>query len=186
MVTRQTVEEKVLSEIQSSISTNSNISSEDVYLRGADVDIDRPRIIYHTVATDQNYNNASNAYYGKVLDSNDDVVAHVYREYIELTFNIEVLSESQTVANGIYEDIRKHFLRYHERIDDYRNIDSEINNVSVETDNRESEYAVNPTQRFTYLPVNVEFYRKITEDGVPIQQVTQDVEGKTFVTDTKS
>ena len=186
MVTKQTVEENVYSEIQTSISSNSDISDDDIYLRGDDSTEIRPRVVYDTTPTVMEYNNASDGVYAYVTNADDDVIAEVKREYITLTFDIQVLDDRQSIVNGIYEDIRSHFLKYSERILDYEDIDDEISNLDVGTSSREPSFGTEPTSLYEFLPVDVEFYRKVTQDGTPIRRIQQDVDGKTKVIGTKN
>lgn len=182
MVTKQTVEEKIYSEIQNSISSNSNISDDEIYLRGDDSTEVRPRVVYDTTPTAMEYNDASDGVYGYVTNTTGEVISEVKREYITLTFDIQVLDDRQSVVNEIYEDIRSHFLKYSERIFDYEDIDDEINNLDVGTSSREPSFGTEPTSLYEFLPVDVEFYRKVTQDGEPIRKVTQDFDGVTFTT----
>lgn len=183
---RLTVMEKVYSEIQDVLSNTSGIDSEDVYKRGDDVDEERPRVVYDVFENAQDYNDGSNGVYAYVLNDQDEVIGEVHRKYIEARFDIQILDDDRVEAEGIYSSLRDRFERYEQRILEPSSLHSEVNDIDVDVDNGELLTGIEPTNDVVLLPVNVEYYRKVTRDGEPIRKVFHDIEGINLTTDTSN
>jgi len=182
MVLKNKLTELVLNEVQTSISGNENISSDEVYLQGEEIDVARPRIVYDTFGEKMDYNDGSNGVWAYAKDDQGNKIAEVDREYITLTFDFQILSTDQNICDSIYEDVRQRFLQYERRLREPEDIHSEVEHVYVSVDSRDPNYGLEPTQRFSRCPVDVEFYRKVTLDGEPIEKVFHEIENINYET----
>lgn len=175
MASRKDIKNAFLSELESSVS--GLVPASDVYHARAERDEVKPAVTYDAFGRQVFYNNGSEA--APITYSDDgggNYDGEVYGSWWVLRFDVTVIGDSLLTAEDIYEAVVTHFTEFSQWRDS-TDIHADCIDVSVVSDDGDSDLSTEPLTPVERVGVECEYRREVTRDGEPIDEIHSTVDG---------